>query len=186
MVNFNSFNKADDCCICSSDSTEHGPAISKVFPLLPPIVTSPIFTSLVELLYFFDDNCKLAEKNILIGSDTPDIPAGYLNQCVELLDEYDVVFGPCRDGGYYLVAMNKPEDVFAEIDWGTELVLQQTLGRCEKFGVRYALLNELNDVDEIQDLRELLQGLESVSDSRRSDLSKALLSDLNAMRLSDG
>ncbi len=50
-------------------------------------------------------------KNVvLIGADLPPVPLDYFAQAYEYLDgpQPRVVLGPSRDGGYYLVGLNRP------------------------------------------------------------------------------
>src|SRR5207237_7191796 len=46
-----------------------------------------------------------------IDSDTPTLPAAYLEKAVSLLSEpeVDVVLGPSEDGGYYLIGLRSPQ-----------------------------------------------------------------------------
>ena len=93
----------------------------------------------------------------IIDSDTPDLPHSIVQQSFQLLgsDGVDAVFGPCRDGGYYLVGMCKPHpELFQDIAWSTESVLQITLEKAAKIGVRTELLSRWNDLDTYEDLLE--------------------------------
>lgn len=91
----------------------------------------------------------------IIDSDTPDLPKSIVIESFRLLlsDSADVVFGPCDDGGYYLVGMKKlyPE-LFTGIPWSTENVLSISLEKAEKMGIKVALLAQRNDIDTFQDL----------------------------------
>ena len=91
----------------------------------------------------------------IIDSDTPDLPVSVLQESFARLmsDQTDVVFGPCYDGGYYLVGMRRPHpELFANIPWSTDKVLANTLKRAREFGVRADLLPRWNDLDTIDDL----------------------------------
>ena len=44
-----------------------------------------------------------AERVVLVGSDSPSLPARYIDEGLALLREKEVVLGPSTDGGYYLV-----------------------------------------------------------------------------------
>lgn len=90
---------------------------------------------------------------IIIGTDCPDLDISVLNQAVVLLQSNDVVFGPARDGGYYLIAMNIPsKKLFEGISWSTSSVLKESIEICKKEGFTFGLLPTLNDVDEKKDL----------------------------------
>ena len=91
----------------------------------------------------------------IIDSDTPDLPRWSIQESFKRLlsNQTDVVFGPCHDGGYYLVGMRQPHpELFDDIPWSTERVLSNTLEKAEKGGVKTDLLPWWNDLDTFEDL----------------------------------
>jgi len=106
----------------------------------------------------FVDKLQQGYKAVsIIDSDTPDLPRAIVQQSFQLLgaDGVDAVFGPCHDGGYYLVGMRQPHpELFQDIAWGTETVLQKTLENAETSGIRAKLLKRWNDLDTFEDLLE--------------------------------
>jgi rSAM/selenodomain-associated transferase 1 len=79
----------------------------------------------------------------IIDSDTPDLPQSTIQESFKRLlsTQTDVVFGPCHDGGYYLVGMRKPNpELFEDITWSTETVLSKTLKRAKHLGLKADLL----------------------------------------------
>jgi len=91
----------------------------------------------------------------IIDSDTPDLPRTMVEQSFQILTSgrADAVFGPCHDGGYYLVGMRRPHpELFEEIPWSTEAVLPVTLQRADRLGIRTKLLPGWNDLDTFEDL----------------------------------
>jgi rSAM/selenodomain-associated transferase 1 len=93
----------------------------------------------------------------IIGSDSPDLPKSLVMESFRLLSSghSDVVFGPCDDGGYYLVAMKKAcPELFAGIPWSTGGVLSMSIEKAEKLGMRTALLARWNDIDNFEDLTD--------------------------------
>ena len=95
-----------------------------------------------------------AKKVVIIGSDCPGITANHIEEAYRLLDEADAVLGPSADGGYYLLGMNHfLPALFHDIDWSTSKVLQQTKAVLNEGGIRYAVLEEMNDIDTAEDLR---------------------------------
>jgi rSAM/selenodomain-associated transferase 1 len=96
----------------------------------------------------------------IIDSDTPDLPRSIVQQSFQLLiaDRADAVFGPCYDGGYYLVGMRQPHpELFQKIPWSTENVLPRTLEKAHSLGLQTKLLPRWNDLDTFQDLLEYYQ-----------------------------
>jgi uncharacterized protein len=92
------------------------------------------------------------EKVCIIGSDCYELTAPIIESAFKELDTADMVIGPAKDGGYYLLGMKKEvREVFYEIDWSTDKVLEQTLLKL-KDRYTYALLPTLSDIDTIEDV----------------------------------
>jgi rSAM/selenodomain-associated transferase 1 len=106
-------------------------------------------------------------KVLALNADGPSLPPAYLEQAVQLLDEYDVVLGPALDGGYYLVGMQRPHlSIFQDVTWSTDRVLAQTLERASALGLRVGLTPEWYDVDTAVDLLRLQKDLNSLPPDR--------------------
>lgn len=104
---------------------------------------------------------RLAERHcpiVLIGSDSPDLPAALIERAFELLDRHaDAVLGPADDGGYYLLGMRKVQPLlFERIDWSTEAVARQTRVRGVEAGLQWAELPMWHDIDTVVDLEALV------------------------------
>lgn len=93
-------------------------------------------------------------KVIVIGSDCPDLSRAHLNEAFLALEQHAVVIGPATDGGYYLLGLRDQvaPELFQDIEWGSEKVLQQTLDRAKAAALSVALLGPLQDVDLPSDL----------------------------------
>jgi rSAM/selenodomain-associated transferase 1 len=106
-----------------------------------------------RLLYSFQWSAVQGfHRTVLIGSDTPQISRELVADACAALDEADVVLGPALDGGYYLIAMRQPHDVFSNIPMSTDVVLQMTIQLAQRQRLRVHLLPTLFDVDEWSDL----------------------------------
>ena len=92
---------------------------------------------------------------VVTDSDSPDLPAALLDESFRALTGgADVVFGPCLDGGYYLVGMKEEIPGFFEgIPWSTSKVLDESLGRASRLGLSVVLLAPWQDIDTGEDLR---------------------------------
>ena len=90
---------------------------------------------------------------VVIGTDCPELTADHLADAFRSLHDSDVVVGPAVDGGYYLIGMRKhcPE-LFREVDWGTDYVLEQTLRNAQRINASVHSLSRLSDVDFPEDL----------------------------------
>lgn len=95
------------------------------------------------------------EQAVLIGSDFPDLNIHVIHEAFFCLQKRDVVIGPARDGGYYLIGFRKETfdgDVFSRVDWGTKRVYQQTLQRIHDAGLNSHTLPVWQDIDTYEDL----------------------------------
>ena len=89
----------------------------------------------------------------IIGTDCFDLTAQLIDQAFTALEVFDVVIGPARDGGYYLLGMNKLHaNFFKQKDWGTHTVYSDTLEDIGNLDLQFSLLPILTDVDEKSDL----------------------------------
>jgi rSAM/selenodomain-associated transferase 1 len=91
----------------------------------------------------------------IVDSDTPDLPKAVVQESIDLLTSgrAEAVFGPCYDGGYYLVGLRRPHpELFRDIPWSTVTVLQKTLETAAKISIKTELLRYWNDLDTFADL----------------------------------
>ena len=97
------------------------------------------------------------------GSDHPELTARRVEEAFDrLAGGADVVLGPARDGGYYLIGLRAAaieRRLFAGVPWSSAGVLAATLERCRRAGRRVALLPEEADVDRPEDLSRLAGAL---------------------------
>ena len=92
------------------------------------------------------------ERVVIIGSDSPSLPVSYIYRAVG--SDKDMVLGPSTDGGYYLIGMRgKVVEVFKDVTWGTETVLQETCEHLVQNGASLELLPVWYDVDTPEDLK---------------------------------
>jgi glycosyltransferase A (GT-A) superfamily protein (DUF2064 family) len=81
------------------------------------------------------------------------LTAGHIDRAFLALQEKDVVIGPARDGGYYLLGLhNVHPALFRNIPWSTETVYRQTMSVIQSEGLSVHSLDVLTDVDEEKDL----------------------------------
>ncbi len=109
-------------------------------------------------------------KIIALGTDLWDLDQAMLDDALRALDHADVVLGPAKDGGYYLLGLKKfyPE-VFSNKKWGGPSVLHDTLHDLEDKPI--ALLKEKSDIDFYKDLSlypELLDRMNAYFDERKN------------------
>lgn len=94
------------------------------------------------------------EKAVLVGVDIPGLSPSIVLRAFELLRKSDLVFGPARDGGYYLVGLKEPvREIFEGIPWSTATTLKDTLKKASALGYSAALTETLSDIDTVEDLK---------------------------------
>ena len=111
---------------------------------------------------------------VVVGADCPDLGALQITRAFAALASHDLVLGPARDGGYYLIGLARPEPrLFHGIEWGTDRVLAQTLERAA--GLTVARLEVLDDLDTPADLARWRSraGGAAASGAGQADASKA-------------
>ncbi|MCA9195332.1 MAG: TIGR04282 family arsenosugar biosynthesis glycosyltransferase, partial [Planctomycetales bacterium] len=130
-----------------------------------------------RLEYAFEQEfARGAHKVVVVGTDCLDLNATDLVEAFARLEESDVVFGPAKDGGYYLLGSRCFDGrLFRDIAWSTPQVLVQTIRKCEFLELSYGLLAERHDVDLPSDLVGLRQQLQQ-EDSRLLDTRPGRLS----------
>ncbi len=96
------------------------------------------------------------ERVVIVGSDLPVFPTNILSDAFRTLERDHAVLGPARDGGYYLIGLNRmiPE-LFTDMPWGTARVFETTCGRLAGLGMKPAVMPEWFDVDTVEDLESL-------------------------------
>ncbi len=102
----------------------------------------------------FERAFSLGSKRVVtIGTDCPDIDRAILEEAFDLLPKQDVLIGSATDGGYYLIGLNRTiPELFADINWGTNRVLNQTKAIAHQLNLNTYYLKTLSDVDRPEDL----------------------------------
>lgn len=110
-----------------------------------------------RIINAFDDYFAGYDRIALIGSDSPTLPADYINMAFLQLEESDLVIGPCCDGGMYLVGAKEKVNplIFKDIPWDTSGVLNRVIEQLYGTKVRFSLLPFWYDVDNADDLKFL-------------------------------
>ena len=91
-------------------------------------------------------------KRILIGSDIPCISKHDINQSISYLKKHDLVIGPSKDGGFYLVGVKNVGHQIFKFMRQNKILSSDLIKICINQDISYKLLRTLNDVDEPEDL----------------------------------
>ena len=98
---------------------------------------------------------------IAIGADAPDLPPELLQSAMEALHSRDVVLAPARDGGFVLIgAARLPTGALGGLPWSTTDTFERTCERFGSLGLRVAVLDPWEDVDDYPDLLRLAARVE--------------------------
>lgn len=93
------------------------------------------------------------EKILIIGSDCLELNPEIIQTGFQSLDNQDVVIGPAKDGGYYLLGMKTPlRFIFENKTWSSPTVFEDTIRDLTHHHISYATLPVLSDVDHEEDL----------------------------------
>jgi rSAM/selenodomain-associated transferase 2/rSAM/selenodomain-associated transferase 1 len=129
-----------------------------IFPSLPKTstrVTVQVGSDLGDRMHraFLSAHHAGHHQTVIVGTDAPELDAAIARQAFDSLGRCDLVLGPAWDGGYYLIGLRQPiPDLFHQMPWGTEHVLDETLRRAKDLRLSVALLQPLADIDRPEDL----------------------------------
>lgn len=124
---------------------------------------------------------KSFDKILIIGSDSPTMPAMYFNMTLKILEIYDIVLGPALDGGFYLIGLDardlEKKDIeykrmFKNIRWSTEKTFTDLLRNLEKNNMSFGLIPEWYDIDTPKDLELLRESLKKSGKKEYMNLKK--------------
>ena len=106
---------------------------------------------------FHDHFKKGYTEVVLIGSDSPTIPADYIEMAFTELKKNDFVVGPCFDQGLYLIGARKKkvDEIFSNIRLDTGEDVNTILRIMNSMNIRFYMLPFWYDIDTIDDLRFL-------------------------------
>ena len=94
---------------------------------------------------------------VLVGADIPALDARHIGAAFRLLGRHDVVFGPARDGGFWLVGARHPRGLpplFDQVRWsGPYALTDARAGLPRRIKIGYA--ERLEDVDDGDAYRRL-------------------------------
>lgn len=93
------------------------------------------------------------QRAALVGADIPGLSSSIIQNAFESLADNDIVFGPAKDGGYYLTGMRKlAEEIFKDVPWSSDQTLRKSIEQAKKTGYSVAFTEMLSDIDTIEDV----------------------------------
>lgn len=106
----------------------------------------------------FKEVLRNHDSALLMGTDCPYFDRKSMVSALDRLQaESGVVIGPAEDGGYYAIGMKYANDVFTDIEWSTDRVLDQTLHKIKQNGLTFTKLKCYSDIDTESDWDQFLK-----------------------------
>lgn len=103
---------------------------------------------------------------ISIGNDTPHLKTKHINDAYQKLNNNQLVFGPSKDGGFYLMGLTKNlfnAKQFKNLPWQTSALKNSTLQYLSSTKITFSTLETLDDIDSVKDLKSILNSYKTVS-----------------------
>ena len=103
---------------------------------------------------------------ISIGNDTPHLKTKHINDAYQKLNNNQLVFGPSKDGGFYLMGLTKNlfnAKQFKNLPWQTSALKSTTLQFLSSTKITFSTLETLDDIDSFKDLKAILNSYKTVS-----------------------
>ena len=97
----------------------------------------------------FHNGCR---RVVLLGTDIPQLRTEMLEEAFDAFMENDLVIGPSTDGGYWLMGLNRPVNLFQGLNWGSKTVLEQTISLAKRHNLKFHRLETLSDIDTVEDV----------------------------------
>ncbi len=88
---------------------------------------------------------------VIVGSDIPGVKQAHIATTFHALGKSHFVFGPARDGGYWLIGMRRRPAIvapFSDVVWSSPHTLGDTLKNVKK-RYKVTFLEELEDIDDL-------------------------------------
>lgn len=110
------------------------------------------------------------DEIVMIGTDSPTLPADYIEQAFEHLEtNSDAVLGRAEDGGFYLIGLRRPlqNEIFANVEWSSRRVFEQVYANIDRARLHLRETPGWYDVDEPRDLIQLKEEFAHNENARR-------------------
>ncbi|MBK6700597.1 MAG: TIGR04282 family arsenosugar biosynthesis glycosyltransferase [Saprospiraceae bacterium] len=106
----------------------------------------------------FNEVLQTHSKAIIIGSDCPYITGQIIDHSFHLLSNNDVILGPAKDGGYYLLGMKSTSpSLFVSMPWSETNLYEKTIEKLNQLNYTYTSLIKMEDIDTEEEWNRYVQ-----------------------------
>ncbi|MGY8911131.1 MAG: TIGR04282 family arsenosugar biosynthesis glycosyltransferase, partial [Flavobacteriales bacterium] len=108
-------------------------------------------------------------KNVItIGNDTPHLKTHHLVDTLHQLEKSELVLGPSKDGGFYLMGIKKEhfnKETFLKLPWQTSRLQNCITSTITSKKLNIKFLETLNDLDVLEDIKKILHSFKAIPKS---------------------
>ncbi|WP_299013190.1 DUF2064 domain-containing protein [uncultured Polaribacter sp.] len=105
---------------------------------------------------------------ITIGNDTPHLKTSHLIDTIHQLEKNQLVLGPSKDGGFYLMGIKKEhfnKQTFLNLPWQTRFLNSYIAKISSSKNSEIKFLESLNDLDSKEDIKKILHSFKAIPTS---------------------
>ena len=116
---------------------------------------------------------------ITIGNDTPHLKTQHLIDTLQQLEKKDLILGPSKDGGFYLMGIKKNhfhKETFLKLPWQTNGLHKCVTTIASAKNLEIQFLELLNDIDSKEDLQLIIASFKAIPASILKLLHKLIFS----------
>lgn len=133
---------------------------------------------LIHAIQFVYD--KGYDHVITIGNDTPHLQTHHILDAAKKLKTHSLVLGPSKDGGFYLIGLHKSQfdsTLFLQLPWQSQHLTKELLTAysSRKEQIKTHLLETLEDIDILIDIKTVLTGLHTLNNHIVRQLLEAII-----------
>ena len=127
------------------------------------------------------------ENVITIGNDTPQLQTSQLIETARKLEDTPIILGPSKDGGYYMMGLNKSQfnfESFLNLPWQTSQLTKHISRLLAVQKIKIVFLKMLTDIDSISYIELVLNGFRNIGYTLKKILLSLFSSEKNTISFS--
>ncbi|CAM3305568.1 DUF2064 domain-containing protein [Aequorivita lipolytica] len=127
------------------------------------------------------------ENVITIGNDTPQLKTSQLIETAKKLEYSPIILGPSKDGGYYMMGLNRSQfnvETFLKLPWQTSQLTKHISRLLAAQRIKIVFLKMFADIDSITDVESVLNGFRNIGVNLKKILLSLFSSEKNTISFS--